>query len=173
MSDPVESEPPTSHAEPKPVRDRGRLTLAVIAAIAVVALGLSAWAVLRPYLPEHYSDGERTDAKTKTCEAFDTVRRGVQINTNMQAPGGPQDVTGTLAVAGNARVSMYGGGLYLQEQLDPATPTDLADEVRKFANALVAIGAAATAGSQNSDPEQAARLREADQANLVIIEKCK
>jgi hypothetical protein len=35
------------------------------------------------------------------------------------------------------------------------------------------IGAAATAGAQNTQPEQAARLKDADAANKAIIELCK
>jgi hypothetical protein len=147
--------------------------MAAIGVISVVALGLSAWVVLRPHLEDHYSDSERADAKSKTCVAVDVVRRGVQINTNLQAPGGPADITGSLAASANARLSLYGGGLYLLEQLDPATPADLADPVRQFANVLVEIGAGATAGAPNSDPEQAAKLREADQATITIVEKCK
>jgi hypothetical protein len=163
----------TPEPEPKPTRDRSRLALAAIGVIAVVALGLSGWAVLRPYLDDQHSDSERADAKRQTCAAFDIVRRGVQINTNLRPPGGPEDVTGSLAVAANARVALYDGGLFLLDRIDPATPDDLADSVRTFANASMDIGAAATAGAQNSDPEQAARLREADQAVAAITEKCK
>jgi hypothetical protein len=35
------------------------------------------------------------------------------------------------------------------------------------------IGAGAIAGAQNSDPAQAARLRDADAANVKIAEACK
>jgi hypothetical protein len=35
------------------------------------------------------------------------------------------------------------------------------------------IGAAATAGAQNAQPEQSARLKEADAANTQITELCK
>jgi hypothetical protein len=174
MSDTPEPEPapPSSHAAPVPAGDRSRLALAVIGAIAVVALALSVWAVLGPLLEDRHSDGERADAKTKACAAFDVVRRGVQINTNMEPPGGPEDAPGRLAVAANARVALYDGGGYLLDRVDPATPDDVADPIRKFANALMDIGAAATAGAQNTDPDQAARLREADQTVPTITEKC-
>ena len=46
--------------------------------------------------------------------------------------------------------------------LQPGTPPDLADAVRKFANNLMDIGARSTSGIPNSDPAQAARLKEAD-----------
>ena len=104
---------------------------------------------------------------------MDFVRRGVSLNTNLEPPGGPGDVTGSMAVAANARVSLYDGGQYLLANLDPATPVDLADAVRAFANNLMDIGAAATAGAQNSDPDQAARLRDADAANATVTELCK
>jgi hypothetical protein len=34
----------------------------------------------------------------------------------------------------NARISLYDGGQYLLARLDPATPPELADAVKKFAN---------------------------------------
>ena len=101
------------------------------------------------------------------------MRKGVSLNTNLQPPGGPEDVTGTLAVVANARISLYDGGQYLLARLDPATPPELADAVKKFANLLMDIGAAATSGAQNSEPEQAARLKDADATNATITELCK
>jgi hypothetical protein len=147
-------------------------------AVAVVALVLSGWLLSRflqdgtPNSP-HYSDAQRADAKQKICAATDVVRKGVSLNTNMPPPGGPQDVTGTLAVAANARISLYDGGQYLLLRLDPATPADLSDAVKKFANLLLDIGAGATSGAQNSEPEQAARLKEADGLNGTITQLCK
>jgi hypothetical protein len=49
----------------------------------------------------------------------------------------------------------------------------VADAVKKFANTLLDIGAAATAGSPNTDPDQAARLRAADAENAKVAELCK
>jgi hypothetical protein len=120
-----------------------------------------------------YSDAQRADAKVKVCGAMDVVRRGVSLNTNLQPEGGPNDVTGSLAVAANARLALFNGGEYLLARLDPATGPDLSDAVRKFADNLMDIGAAATAGAQNSEPAQAARLKEADSANGTIKELCK
>ena len=109
----------------------------------------------------------------KTCTAFATVRTGVNVNTNLAPPGGPEDATGALAVAANGRVSLYDGGQYLLDRLDPATPSDLADPVRKFANTLMDIGAGATAGLQNSDPGQAALLNDASAKDAIITGLCK
>jgi hypothetical protein len=100
------------------------------------------------------------------------VRNGVSQNTNLAPPGGPEDVTGTLAVAANARLSLYGGGQYLLERLDPATAPELADKVRAFANNLIDVGANAIGGIPNTDPAQAARLQEADAQNVAIASLC-
>ncbi|CAN5440061.1 hypothetical protein BH09ACT7_BH09ACT7_13920 [soil metagenome] len=164
-----------------PTRDRSQLALIVVAVIAVAALGLAGWALLRPAPAStaadgpaaKYTDAQRSDSKAKICTAFNTVRTGVTQNTNLTAPGGPTDVTGALAVAANARLSLSDGGQYLLARLDPATPPELADAVRAFGNGLMDIGAAATAGAQNSDPEQSARLRDADAANTTIAGLCK
>ena len=99
---------------------------------------------------------------------MEVVRRGVALNTNLQSPGGPGDVTGSLAVAANARLSLYDGGQYLVHRLDPATPTEVADAVEKFASTLMDIGASATAGAQNTDADQAGRLRDADSENAAL-----
>ena len=61
-------------------------------------------------------------------------------------------------MAGNARLSLIGGGEYLLSRLDDQTPPDLADAVRLFANNLEDIGVNALAGATNDDPQQAARL---------------
>jgi hypothetical protein len=78
-----------------------------------------------------------------------------------------------MAVAANGRVALWAGGLYLNALLNPAIPSDLADSVRKFADALMDIGAGATAGLQNSEPGQAALLKDASAADTSITQLCK
>jgi hypothetical protein len=148
--------------------------MAVISLIvALGALALAGWTLYRWEASEpSYSETQRADAKVKVCNAMDLVRRGVSLNTNLRPAGGPEDITGAQAIAANSRVSLYDGGQYLLARLDPATPPDLADPVRNFANNLMDIGAAATAGALNSDPDQAARLRDVDAANATITKLC-
>jgi hypothetical protein len=150
------------------------------AVVSLAALGLAGWAVFRPAPSAssaaedtNFTDAQRADAKTKICNAFTVVRAGVQVNTHLTAPGGPEDVTGGMAVAANARVALYDGGQYLLARLDPATTPDLANAVRKFANDLMDIGAGATAGLQNSDPGQAALLNDAGTVDGTISQLCK
>lgn len=155
-----------------------RILLPITLAVAIAAAALSGWLLTRvtqegaPNSP-NYSGAQRADAKQKICTAADLVRKGVSLNTNLQPPGGPEDVTGSLAVAANARIALYDGGQYLLARLDPATPPELADAVKKVGNLLMDIGVAATSGQLNSEPDQAARLRDADAANGTITELCK
>jgi hypothetical protein len=135
---------------------------------------LGAWAVFKPAPAQTVFTGTSSDdPKGSICDAFNVVRNGVKINTNLQPAGGPEDITGSMAVAANARVALYDGGQYLLARLQPNTPQELADNVRKFANNLMDIGARSTTGIPNSDPGQAARLKEADEANAKITELCK
>ena len=157
---------------------RGRILLPITLALAIAAAALSGWTLFRlsregtPNEPT-YTDAQRAEARQKICTATDLVRKGVSLNTNLQPPGGRDDVTGTLAVQANARISLYDGGQYLLARLDPASPPELADAVKELANLLMDIGAGATAGAQNSQPEQAARLKHADATNATITELCK
>ncbi|KUI34057.1 hypothetical protein AU197_05445 [Mycobacterium sp. IS-1590] len=153
-----------------------RLALLVVVSlvVAVVAVALAGWALFRTSASEpEYDSTQVADAKTRVCSAADVVRKGITLNTNMQPEGGPQDVTGAQAVAANARISLYDGGQYLLERLDPATPVVLAEKVEQFANNLMDIGANATAGVPNDDPAQAKRLTDADAENKSITELCK
>jgi hypothetical protein len=154
-------------------RRAGALTYIALI-VAVAALAVAGWTLYRSeYSKPSYSDTARAEAKAKVCTAMDLVRRGVSLNTNLQPAGGPEDVTGSMAVAANSRVALYDGGQYLLAKLDPAAPADLAEAVRKFANNLMDIGAASTAGAQNTDPDQATRLRDAEAANATVTELCK
>jgi hypothetical protein len=135
------------------------------------------WALFRTTLSNSssrtYTGVQRVEAKRDICAVYNCVRRGVSVNTNQKNPGGDADVTGALVVAANARVSLYDGAQYLLARSEPATPPDLADGVRKFANNLMDIGAAATTGAQYPDPDQAAQMRDADTVNATITALCK
>lgn len=177
MPDPSSAELPEGHRHRNSSRGRGTLPLVAVAVVALAALGLAGWALLRPApiatpAAPDYTDAQRAEAKAEICTVFNTVRTGVTQNTNLQAPGGEGDVLGNLAIAANARLSLYDGGQYLLARLDPATPKELADAVRTFANNLMDVGAAATAGVPNTDPNQAARLRDADTSNSTIEGLC-
>ena len=146
--------------------------------IAAIAIGLAIWALVRtpgeaavnaqqaPAVNALQSD----DAKARVCVAFDMVRKAVSVQTN--ADLGPDPVA-KEAVAANARLATLGGGEYLLSRLDPATPPELADAVRSFANNLQDIGMNQLVGVSNADPTVAARLSEARAASQQIADMCK
>ncbi|WP_422743260.1 hypothetical protein ACN27E_17190 [Mycobacterium sp. WMMD1722] len=142
----------------------GRST--VLAALALVlaaaALAVSGWTWWQSRTEPSYSEEQRSAAKAAVCGAFTSVRTAVATNTHLQPPGGAVDVTGALATAANARGALMNGGQYLLARLEPATPPELADTTRQFANKLLDFGAAATAGVQNTDPGQEALSKELD-----------
>jgi hypothetical protein len=157
-------------SEPRPP---GGVIYAALA-VAVLALGVAVFALLHAGADEpDYTDDQRSEAKAAICVAFETVSKGVTMNTNLVPPGGSNDIGGALAVAANARVALYDGGQYLLARLEPATPADLAREVGNFGNQLMDIGAAATAGVPNTDPVQAGRLKNAEAASTAISGLCR
>ncbi|TPG34677.1 hypothetical protein [Mycolicibacterium hodleri] len=149
----------------------GRSPVAIAAlAIAVIAAGLAAWALLKG-TPETTATNQLTgDSKTRVCNVFATVSNAVSIQTH--ADLGPDPVA-EKAVAGNARLALVGGGEYLLNSVDSGTPRELADPVRKFAYNLQDIGLNALAEVPYSDPIQAARLRDGEASRLQIADLCK
>jgi hypothetical protein len=139
-------------------------------AIAVIAVGLAIWALVRTPGEPAVNAQQPDDAKAHVCVAFDTVHKAVSVQTN--ADLGPDPVA-KEAVAANARLATLGGGEYLLSRLDPATPAELADVVRSFANNLQDIGMKQLVGVPNTDPTLAAQLSEAQAASQQIADMCK
>jgi hypothetical protein len=141
--------------------------------VAVVGVALAIWALISESSASSTAPAAGTkagDPKMRVCTAFDTVSTAVSGQTHNDL--GPDPVA-KAAVAGNARLALFGGGVYLLNSLDSATPSELADPVRSFANDLQDIGMNALAGVTNTDPAQAARLTEADSTRLQIVDLCK
>jgi len=160
------------------MRTSSRWVPAAALLIAVVAIGLAVWALVRTsdepavnaQQPPTVNAQQSDDAKARVCAAFDTVRKAVSMQTN--ADLGPDPVA-KEAVAANARLATLGGGEYLLSRLDPATPPELADAVRSFANNLQDIGMSQLVGVPNTDPALAAQLGEAQAASPQIADMCK
>lgn len=148
--------------------------------VALVAVAVSVWALTsKPAEQAAPDSGAETTAETapadpaaakaQICAAVDTVSKAVQLQTNGNL--GPDPVAQT-AVAGNARLALLGGGLYLENQLREDTPEDLAAPVRQFATTLQDIGANALTGVTNQDPVQQGRLTEGDRLRQEIVALC-
>ena len=98
--------------------------------IALTAIGVAAYALVLAWPQKQDAVAPTVESKQKVCAAFDTVSKAVQLQTH--ADLGPDPIAQT-AVAGNARLSLIGGGEYLLSRLDEQTPPDLAEAVRLFA----------------------------------------
>tara|TARA_B100000519_G_scaffold182521_1_gene175543 strand:+ start:33 stop:539 length:507 start_codon:yes stop_codon:yes gene_type:complete len=148
--------------------------------VAVGALAVAIWALLSTPPAgeatsasgdEASSGGEDSseEAGARVCGAFDTVRNAVSLQTNADLGADPVAVQ---AVAANARLATLGGGQYLLTQLSDATPSDLSESVRSFANTLQNIGIGQLAGSPANDPAQVERLNAAQDDAARISELC-
>ena len=152
---------------------QARWVASAVLLIAVIAIGVAVWALMRPQQPNTPaaaapSAQQNADAKTRVCAAFNTVRSAVALQTHADLSPDPV----AQAVAANARLAMAGGGLYLLGRLDPATPADLADAVRAFATVLQDISMNALAGVGNDDPAQAARLQDGETTSTKVADLC-
>lgn len=115
-------------------------------------------------------DSQQSDAaRGRVCGAFDIVRKAVTIQTNADFGSDP---VAREAVAANARLATLGGGGYLLSRMDPATPADLADSIRTFANDVQDIGMYQLVGTPNADPKMAALLASAQEAGAHIAQVC-
>ena len=172
MTDSEAAPQPQTHAKaPATTSGGGARWVAVLALIiALAAGGVAAWAVVLARSQKEDTVAPTAESKQKVCAAFDTVSKAVQLQTHAEL--GPDPVAQT-AVAGNARLSLIGGGEYLLSRLDDQTPPDLAEAARLFANNLEDIGLNALAGATNDDPQQAARLTAGEDGRNKVAELCK
>jgi hypothetical protein len=138
-----------SMAEPAPASKTSKLSrwsTFVTAAIALLALGLSIAGWVRPShdgTSQAFTGQQINDAKASVCTAYKAVLQEVRNNLRLKMPA-PESPIGTLAVATNVRLALYGGGGYLKDHvaMAPATPADLAKAVSSMGNTLeeLAIG---------------------------------
>lgn len=162
-------------AAPKPETNRNSQVIPMIALmVSLVTLAVAGWAAVKPDRGSSpsFGDEDRAAAEERLCAAVDTVRRGVSMNVNATAPGGPDDVVGGMAVMANARLALSVGGQYLMTQIDPAAPDDLAEDASELATTLMEIGATATAGVATSDPEQMERMNTAEELTAALVTRC-
>ena len=163
-----EVQPPQSTAQRMPLR---WATLAP-ALIAVVALGVAIWALVRSPsdTPPPPSAQQVADAKVRACAAYTTVRTAVARQT--QAEVGPDPIA-SQAIAANARLAMAVGAQHLVDNLDPAVPPELAELMRSLATDLQNLTINALAGTAEDEASQVARLQGLEANSAKIVELCK
>ena len=106
------------------------------------------------------------DAKTKVCDAFTLVYTAVNGRANADPGDEPE------ATIANARLAAGFGSMYLLERLDPATPPELADAIRVFADHCDEAAMASLAGVGADDAAQAERISQLQPLNEQITGLC-
>lgn len=148
-----------------------------IALLIIGAVAVGAW--FRP-LPKNkpaspppaptYTSQQIADAKTAVCSAFDKVHHAVAANNSRS---GGNDPTAVIAVATSGRQALEVGGRYLLTKLaeEPATPPNLANEIRKMASIYqeLTVDYLAEASSSETEP----LLRAGDETTTAIEGLCK
>jgi hypothetical protein len=181
--EPAGEEPPPERAKRRPAhsddtssnfvpRAMTRWATPATAVIAIVALAIAIWALLRPHAGSAAppSAEQIADAKGRACAAYSTVRNAVSVQTHADVGDDP---VAKQAVAANARLAMAAGGRYLSEHVDPAVPPQLADSLRSLAADLQDITIYALAGLPDDDPGQVGRLHDVEAKSAKIVELCK
>jgi hypothetical protein len=144
--------------------------LAVV--ISLIAAGLAAWALMKAPAKNDAAVGPLVsgDPKTVVCTAFQKVVTAVSLQTHTDLG---QEPVPQLAVAGNARLALLGGGQYLLGRIPAGTPPELADAVRGFATNLEQIGMNYLAGVADADQAQVNLQADSQADSSKIVGMCK
>lgn len=146
-----------------------RLVAPVALVLAVIAVLLAGWMLMRSSQEPRASAEQADHARTRICDAFSTVNTALAVQTNADLGS---DAVAREAVAANARLATIAGGQYLLSRIDPATPTELAEPVRTFAANIEDIGMRQLVGETNADPDVMALMAEAQAAGDQVRRQC-
>jgi hypothetical protein len=146
----------------------------LVIALGAIGLAIACWFRPSPSAPAPsrptYTEQQVADAKAKMCAAFGEIDHALGVASARSAGSDP---TTGLAVATSTRQVFEVGSRYLVTKLtaEPATPPDLADEVRKLADSYqeAVVGYLADASGSDLRPS----LNAADDATLTIRRLCK
>lgn len=152
-----------------------RISFAVITSlvVAVAALGLAAWPLVRSVFTssDSFPDAEVEDATATVCTAHDLAFSAVSLQTNLMPP---PDASGPLAAAANARLALVVASEDLVAAVDdaPAAPAQLQSAARELAAQYRIVASNYLAGMDNNAPPVAAALQRAGDAATRINTAC-
>lgn len=181
-AEPDEEQPhqPVSHARPEPddppaqpqSSTASRLAIVVPTLIAIVALGIAIWALVRPAAttPPSPTAQETAEATKRACDAYGLARTAVALQTGAETGTDP---IAAQAIAANARLAMAVGSQHLVDSLSPAVPSELAGLLRSVATDLQGLAINALAGTTDGDTGQVARLKDLEATSSRVVELCK
>nr|WP_156770912.1 hypothetical protein [Mycobacterium gordonae] len=144
--------------------------------IACVAIGIAVGAWFRP-LPKNeppraprYSSQEVAEAKGKVCAVFNNVHQAVRSNFAREQGNDPTQQL-VVALAGQQALIAGSGSLQTTLSKEPATPSELASQVRSLIDVYQSLAIDYLNG--RGSPEVDASLRAGDAATLAIQGICK
>ena len=166
-----------------PPRGQSRWSTFAALAIALIATGIAIVGWFRPPQPAPrplpaaptFTEQQVADAKTRACNAFELVDKGVVLQTGggQHRPESSSDPAMTEARAADARLSLVAGSWYLRDHLDPATAPTLSAAIRNYATIMLNLAQNYLAGVKDADPAQGALLNDSDSAFAQVHELCK
>lgn len=146
------------------------LAVALLVTFVVAIVGWFRPMPAKPAPAPTYSNQQVAEAKAKVCAAFNKVDNAVRA-TSARDRG--SDYATQLASAVNVRQSLVAGSQYLLTTLneEPATPADLASNIRSLVNAyqLLTIDLLADAPDSEKNPT----VRSGDEATSTLESLCK
>jgi hypothetical protein len=132
-------------------------------AITLIAVGAAIAAWLRPMpeaksdtpSPPAYTEQQIADAKSKVCNAYDKALKTSSVNAARTAGDDPNS---QLLIAVNMRQVFVVSSIYLSRTLaeEPATPNDLASEVKKLVDLYQVVTLDGLVGDYNDPGHNAA-----------------
>lgn len=170
---------PVSHARPEQDEPAwlkpavmARLAIIVPTLIAVVALGIAIWALMRSpaNTPPSPTAQETAEATKRACDAYGLARTAVALQTHADTGTDP---IAAQAIAANARLAMAVGSEHLVDSLGPAVPPELDGLLRSVATDLQGLAINALAGTTDGDASQVARLKDLEATSARVVELCK
>ncbi|WP_445159995.1 hypothetical protein ACTXG5_17510 [Mycobacterium sp. Dal123C01] len=146
------------------------LVIALLATLAVAIVGWFRPVSAKPPPPPAYTAQQVADAKAKVCGVYEKVHSAIKASSSRNQGTDP---TAQLVFAINGQQAILAGSEYLRTTLSelPATPTELANTIRKLTDIFQEL----VNDYQNSmpDSEMAPMLRAGDETTLAIEGLCK
>ncbi len=178
---PIASSPPAQTLTGSPIAfgRPPRWPTFIVLAIALIALAVGILGWFRPVRHTNqppprptYTQQQVADAKASMCAAFEKVQHGLAL---ANSHGQTTDYPTKLAAAALTQEALDAGSRYLLSKLaeEPATPPDLANAVRKGANADQEALIGYMNGLAASDPSMQPALNASDEATATVRRLCK
>lgn len=167
--------PPPAWPSAAPKQSRTPVIVSLVIAVVAIAVALGAWFRPTDETPPdtkatpQFTDQQVSDAKNATCSAYDKAFKAVTTAGGQIS----DDPSSKFIISVNVRLATQVASSYLTKTItqNPATPVDLATNIRDISSIWEDIVLAQLAGSQND--ELAPVYDKLEAANSKIKLACK